>query len=107
MADGFTGDIQMERRFVAWSILGGFALVLLGVDALGLLEEWGLDNKPILDLIAIIGVLFMLVATTIVSLSSVVISVRRNELIWTFFILTLGGAWIYYLIDWFSDERGD
>ena len=67
----------------------------------------GLDNKPILDLIAIIGVLFMLVATTIVSLSSVVISVRRNELIWTFFILTLGGAWIYYLIDWFSDERGD
>ena len=109
MADGFTGDIEAERRFVSLSLIGGIALIALGLDALGLLEEWGFAERGdwFLDLIALIGFAFVAVANVVVVLSSVVISVRRNELVWTFFILTLGGAWFYYLLDWFSDNRGE
>ena len=108
MADGFTGNIEAERRFVLFSIIGGFALIALGLDLLGLLEEWGIAERGdwLLGLIALIGFAFVAVANVVVFLSSVVISVRRNELIWTFFILTIGGAWLYYLLDWFSDNRG-
>ena len=57
MADGFTGNIEAERRFVSLSLIGGIALIALGLDALGLLEEWGFAERGdwFLDLIALIG----------------------------------------------------
>jgi hypothetical protein len=100
MAEGLTGDIDAERRFVAWAGLGGLVLVLIGLY-LASMEGWG-DEAVYAYVILGIGGFALASASFIVSVSSVILSVQRKQTGWTVFIVAIGGGWVYYLIEWFS-----
>lgn len=102
MSEGLTGNIESERRFVSYAGVIGLVLITLGLY-LASSEGWG-DDAAYGYFIFALGGLSFTIATLIVSVSSVIISVQRKQIAWTFVIVVFGFGWVYYIIEWISDS---
>lgn len=91
MGEGLAGNIDSERRFVAYA--GSIGLVLITVGL----------YLPSIFLLGLGGLAFV-IATLIVSVSSVILAVQREQIVWAVVILIFGFGWIYYIIEWIKDS---
>tara|TARA_Y100001973_G_C5197440_1_gene335232 strand:+ start:2773 stop:3150 length:378 start_codon:yes stop_codon:yes gene_type:complete len=119
MGGGFLGDIDRERRIVAWLLIGGFALLLAGVDALGALDcrpemnEEDMLSYPdtcsdntvtTLSIVAIIGALCMIAGQLLVTFSVIRTTGQNGEWLWFAFTITGSAGLLYYILDWIGSS---
>lgn len=113
MANGFLGDIDRERRIVAWLYVGGLLLILAGLDALNVFEcrgtgdfEDGITqcadsaNDTIFGWIFLIGAICLIAGQALIMFSVLRTTGENGEWLWFAFSLTGGAAPIYYFLDW-------
>ncbi len=112
MANGFLGDIERERRIVAWLYVGGFLLILAGLDAFNVFECRTSDiadgitqcaessDDTIFAWIFLIGAICLIAGQTLVMFSVLRTTGENGEWLWFAFSLTGGAAPLYYLLDW-------
>ena len=107
---GLLRDKDRERRIVLFSTIGGFLLLLAGVDVFEVI--W---DEPVIDdemdeitddglrlLLVIGGLAFIALGGVIMTLSSAQMSFQREQGIWFFFIVTGTGSTFYYVLDWWG-----
>ena len=102
MSEGLTGNIDSERRFVAYAGSIGLVLITVGLY-LASVEGWGDEASYAYFLVGLGGLVFT-IATLIVSVSSVISAVERKQKVWAFIIVVFGFGWIYYILEWISDS---
>jgi uncharacterized membrane protein YgdD (TMEM256/DUF423 family) len=100
MAEGLWTDRGQELRIVSWLIIGGFALLAGGIDALDLIEDDGTiertEKNTILDIMFVLGGVSFIAGSLIITLSSTKIAGNNGDWIWFSLILSGVGAPIYY-----------
>lgn len=101
---GLFPDKQREQRVVFLSVVGGFLLLLAGLDFFEVIWDNPFDeNSSGWRLFLVVaGIGFSLLGGLIITLSSAKMSFEREQGLWFFLIVTGTGSTFYYALDWWG-----